>query len=394
MLVTVTGGTGFVGAHSIAAMVSAGHRVRMLVRDPSKVERALAPLHVEPSAVDVVAGDVTDERSVAGAVRGADAVLHAASVYSFDSRLRARMRRVNERGTEVVLGAARRAAGGPIIHVSTVVALAPEPSRDPSSPARPGTIDERSPVARPRETYAATKAAAELVARRHQAEGAPVVITYPPALIGPHDPNLGDQTARLRDALRGLMPLWPAGGFPLGDVRDTAALHARLLTAPDATPAVRDTATIAPAAPIALTARTGSAPHAACDAAPAGPGGPETGRHFGPGRYVTTREYVRVLREVTGRALPAAFLPAATMIPVGLLADLVQRVWPWHIPAEYGAIHTCAHAGRPAGTAGAGGITPRPLAETVGDTVRWLCESGHLPAGRAGLAYPAPALVR
>ncbi|MGW0450563.1 NAD-dependent epimerase/dehydratase family protein, partial [Streptosporangium sandarakinum] len=108
MLVTVTGGTGFVGAHSIAAMVSAGHRVRMLVRDPSKVERALAPLHVEPSAVDVVAGDVTDERSVAGAVRGADAVLHAASVYSFDSRLRARMRRVNERGTEVVLGAARR----------------------------------------------------------------------------------------------------------------------------------------------------------------------------------------------------------------------------------------------------------------------------------------------
>ncbi|MGV9601773.1 NAD-dependent epimerase/dehydratase family protein [Streptosporangium sandarakinum] len=391
MLVTVTGGTGFVGAHSIAAMVSAGHRVRMLVRDPSKVERALAPLHVEPSAVDVVAGDVTDERSVAAAVRGADAVLHAASVYSFDSRLRARMHRVNERGTEVVLGAARRAAGGPIIHVSTVVALAPEPSRDPSSPVRPGTIDERSPVARPRETYAATKAAAELVARRHQAEGAPVVITYPPALLGPHDPNLGDQTARLRDALRGLMPLWPAGGFPLGDVRDTAALHARLLTAPDATPAVRDTGSTAP------TGSTGSALLAAHDAAPAvsaGPGGPEAGRHFGPGRYVTTREYVRVLREVTGRVLPAAFLPAAAMIPVGLLADLVQRVWPWHIPAEYGAIHTCAHAGRPAGTAGAGGITPRPLAETVGDTVRWLCESGHLPAGRAGLAYPASALVR
>ncbi|MEU9835288.1 NAD-dependent epimerase/dehydratase family protein [Streptosporangium sp. NPDC048047] len=382
MLVTVTGGTGFVGAHSIAAMVSAGHRVRMLVRDPSKVERALTLLLVDPAAVDVVAGDVTDERSVAGAVRGADAVLHAASVYSFDSRLRARMRQVNERGTEVVLGAARRVVGGPVIHVSTVVALAPGPSRDPSSPARAGTIDEWSPVARPRETYAATKAAAELVARRHQAEGAPVVITYPPALLGPHDPNLGDQTARLRDALRGLMPLWPAGGFPLGDVRDTAALHARLLTSPGTAPGITPGA-----APAVGTASTP-------DAAPAAPGGPGAVRCFGPGRYVTTREYVRVLREVTGRALPAAFPPAAAMIPVGLLADLVQRVWPWHIPAEYGAIHTCAHAGRPAGTAGTGGITPRPLAETVGDTVRWLCESGHLSAGRAGLARRAPAPVR
>ncbi|GII76276.1 NAD-dependent epimerase [Sphaerisporangium rufum] len=342
MLVTVTGGTGFVGAHSVAAIAGAGHRVRMLVRDPDRAARALAPLGVDPGAVHTVPGDVRDAGAVRAAVRGADAVLHAASVYSFDSRRHAEMRAVNERGTEVVLGEARRAGAGLIVHVSSIVALYP------ASPAR--VLDAGSPVGRPRETYMATKAAAEQIARRHQADGAPVVITYPPALLGPHDPNLGDQTARLRDVLRGLTPMWPAGGFPVGDVRDTAALHARLLD--------------------------GAA-----------------GRYFGPGRHLTTREYVAALRAVTGRRLPAVFLPARAMLPVGWLADRLQRVWPWHIPAEYGAIYTCACAVRVAEHAPTGGLAPRPLAETVGDTVRWLRDSGHLTARQAGAVRPDLASV-
>ena len=52
MLVSVTGGTGFVGAHSVAAVLRAGHRVRLLVRDEGTVERALAPLGVDTGALD------------------------------------------------------------------------------------------------------------------------------------------------------------------------------------------------------------------------------------------------------------------------------------------------------------------------------------------------------
>jgi nucleoside-diphosphate-sugar epimerase len=243
--------------------------------------------------------------------------------------------RANEPGTELVLGAARRAGADPVVHVSSVVSM---------FPAAGQVVDENSPVGRPREPYMASKAAAERIARRHQAEGAPVVITYPPALIGPHDPKPGDQNTRLRNALRGLMPLWPSGGFPLGDVRDTAGLHAELLTMP----------------------RTGQA------------------RYFGPGRYLSTRQYVRILREVTGRALPAAFLPAAAMLPVGRAVDLLQRVWPWHIPAEYGAVYTCACATRVAEHARRPSL--RPLAETVADTVGWLVDSGQLSARQAGRA--------
>lgn len=221
MLVGITGGTGYVGAHSAAAVLRAGHRVRLLVRDESAVERALAPLGVDAGNVDVVTGNVLDRFSVDRLVRGTDAVLHAASVYSFDSRARHELARTNVAGTEQVLETARRAGIGRIVYVSSFGALLPSPGK---------VLGPDSPVGRPRERYLAAKAAAESVARAHQEAGVPLTITYPPALLGPHDPKLGDQVTRLRNTLRHLMPIWPTGGLPMGDVRDTAALHATLIT--------------------------------------------------------------------------------------------------------------------------------------------------------------------
>lgn len=43
MRVLVTGGTGFVGSHTIAALAAAGHEVRLLVRSPDRIAPALAP---------------------------------------------------------------------------------------------------------------------------------------------------------------------------------------------------------------------------------------------------------------------------------------------------------------------------------------------------------------
>ncbi|SDX61608.1 Nucleoside-diphosphate-sugar epimerase [Amycolatopsis xylanica] len=334
MLVGVTGGTGFVGAHSVAAIVRSGHKVRLLAREESRVAKALGPLQVDAKAVDVVVGDVTDEKVVAAFVKPADAVLHAASVYSFDSRDREAMARTNVRGTEVVLEAARK-RGTPVTHVSSVGALFPSLS---------ATIGPWSPIGKPKETYLATKAAADEVARRHQDEGAPVVITYPPALLGPHDPHLGDQNARLRDVLRGLMPFWPSGGLPLGDVRDTALMHAEAVTAPGGS------------------------------------------RVFGPSHFLTTRAYLETVRAVTGRALPTLFLPAKAMFPIGKTADFVQRGWPWHIPAEYGALYTCAVAVPADDGAPTAGIAPREFTDTVTDSVRWLHRTGRLTARQAGTA--------
>ncbi|WP_439382518.1 NAD-dependent epimerase/dehydratase family protein [Amycolatopsis lexingtonensis] len=324
MLIAVTGGTGFLGTHTVAALLRRGHRVRLLARDPGRV----------PSTVDVVEGDVTDPGAAARLVGGADALLHAAGVYTFDSRRRAEVWRVNVEGTSTVLDAAVRAGAGRIVHVSTVGALFPT-----GAPS----IGPASPVGAPREAYLAAKAEADRIARGHREAGAPVTITYPPALLGPADPHLGDQNARLRDLLRGLMPMWPSGGLPIGDVRDSAELHARLFE---------------PAAP-----------------------GPA---YFGPGHFLSTREYLAVVRAATGRRLPAVFLPARAMFPVGHAADLLQRAWPWHIPAQYGALYVCATAVPVDGSAPDGDVPARPALETVRDTVAWLHATGRLTGRQAG----------
>src|SRR5688572_28382870 len=123
MRILVTGGTGFVGSHAVAALLRAGHDVRLLVRDPRRIEAALAPLGAGP--VEHRVGDVLDARSVAAAMDGVDAVLHAAAVYSakrWDARS---VRRTNVRATEIVLEAAAAARLDPVVHVSSYVAQLP-----------------------------------------------------------------------------------------------------------------------------------------------------------------------------------------------------------------------------------------------------------------------------
>ena len=65
MTVLVTGATGTVGRHVVQHLLSAGHDVRALTRDP-------AAAHL-PDGVEVVAGDVTDAAGLARAFDGVTA---------------------------------------------------------------------------------------------------------------------------------------------------------------------------------------------------------------------------------------------------------------------------------------------------------------------------------
>jgi dihydroflavonol-4-reductase len=62
MKVMVTGGTGFVGSHTVAELVRNGHHVKLLVRNLDRVRVALTPLGV--NHFETVLGEVTDQRSV------------------------------------------------------------------------------------------------------------------------------------------------------------------------------------------------------------------------------------------------------------------------------------------------------------------------------------------
>jgi hypothetical protein len=93
------------------------------------------------------------------------------------------------------------------------------------------------------------------------------------------------------------------------------------------------------------------------------------------------------VRAVTGRKVPTIYLPARAMLGVGGLVGLLQRALPVHLPAEYGAIYTCACATRldPVSAAPLG-IQARPAAETFADAIGWLHREGQLSDRQAGRA--------
>jgi len=73
-LVAVTGATGFVGTHLVAALARRGWRLRLLVRRWSPLP-SLAGVDA-----DLVLGDVSSEPALRQLVAGADAVVHAAGL--------------------------------------------------------------------------------------------------------------------------------------------------------------------------------------------------------------------------------------------------------------------------------------------------------------------------
>ncbi len=144
MRVLVTGGTGFVGSHSVRALQSAGHTLRLLARSRAKALRVFAGA----APADVVIGDVTDASVVAKALDGVDAVVHCAGVVAIEARRAHEVRDTNLRSVELVVGGAAARGVGAIVYVSSLGAL--------FAPGAP--LTEHSPIAAAKNPYAHSKA--------------------------------------------------------------------------------------------------------------------------------------------------------------------------------------------------------------------------------------------
>jgi UDP-glucose 4-epimerase len=220
MRVAVTGGTGYVGAHCVTALVRAGHQVRLLLH-PVEATRPLASYGLDADAVEVVEGDVADPTACAELLDGSEALLHLAGIVAVDDSREAEMWRVNVEATKQVVEAAIARDLDPIVQVSSYVALFPSPT---------GAIGPDTPTAAGRSAYGRTKAAADRRLRELQAQHAPVVIVYPPGIVGP---ALGDRPGIAAEGwaplLRHRTTVTVRGIMPMVDVRDVADLLALLM---------------------------------------------------------------------------------------------------------------------------------------------------------------------
>jgi dihydroflavonol-4-reductase len=209
----VTGGTGFVGAHVVRALLSEGRPVRCLVRPGSRRD------NLEGLPVEIVTGDLTDPASLARAVSGVEILYHVAADYRLWTRDPQELYRANVGGTENILAAARSAGVSKVVYTSSVAALG---LRDDGSPA-----DETTPVERERIIghYKKSKYDAERVAERWIERGLPVVIVNPSTPIGELDIKPTPTGQLVVDFLNRRLPAYVDTGLNLVDVRDVARGH-------------------------------------------------------------------------------------------------------------------------------------------------------------------------
>lgn len=218
MKIFVTGATGFIGSHTAAALLSEQHELCMLARSPRKAYEVLGRHGFEPSQYKIVQGDICDRSLIARAMQGCDAVLHCAALVDTAKKHADMVFQTNTEGTQNVLGTACQQRIQHIVYVSSVTAIFDE---------RADCINELSPPGTAHSAYGQSKVWCEKYARELQQEH-PLIITYPSGVIGPLDPGLSEPMHGLQMFLSN-MGARTSTGIQLVDVRDCAAVHARLL---------------------------------------------------------------------------------------------------------------------------------------------------------------------
>jgi NADH dehydrogenase len=115
-LVTVFGGTGFLGRHTVRALAKAGHRIRVAVRYPNKGFFLLPMGHV--GQIALVKCNVREQEQVDAAVAGATAVVNLTGILY--QRGEQSFEAMHVVAAETIARAARAAGASTLVHVSAI----------------------------------------------------------------------------------------------------------------------------------------------------------------------------------------------------------------------------------------------------------------------------------
>ena len=336
MRILVTGATGLIGCHSVAALLDAGHVVRVFVRDSAKLDRVLGPFGRGEADVEIALGGIGDRGALRSALTDCQGVLHCAGLFSPERQDEALLVETNVEGTRRVLEAAVECPLERAIYVSSMLALFP-PSGE--------TMTARDEVAEPSSMYAATKAEAERIAREFQ-QRLPLTIVYPAAVQGPHDPTFSIGPQLVANALTSGKVLVTDGGLATTDVRDLARMIVAIFD-----------------------------------------GKTKERRLMAPSFFVRHDRYHALLESISGRKLEAQRLPGWLLRLFGRVGDWMQRLGR-KVELTYEAALVLTRS-VPVDDREARGILERdPIGDedSFRDLIRWMVAAGHLDARAAGRA--------
>jgi NAD+-dependent farnesol dehydrogenase len=333
--VLLTGATGFLGKNVARCLAGAGHELRLLAREGSRLD-GLPP-------AEIARGDVTDRDSLLRAAEGQQAVVHLAALVKTWVPDRSRFDAVNVQGLRNVLEASRQ-AGARLVYTSSFIAV---------GPAGPEPADESRvhPGQGHRNDYERSKAQADVLARAAAEAGQEIVLLYPGVIYGPGERTEGNIVVKLiLDHARGRVPAILGPGDRLWSyayVEDVAEGHRAALE----------------------RGRSGQ-------------------RYFLAGENVDMNGLFARLQEATGLRPPRFHLPYAAASALGwaMLAWAELTGHPPQLTHREVAVFREHWAYSSAKAERELGYRPRPLREGLRATVDWLRESGLLLGEQGGAA--------
>jgi dihydroflavonol-4-reductase len=328
MRVLVLGATGFIGGQIARTLLERGYAVRALRRSSSST------LAINELPIEFAYGDLRDRSALLAAMRGVEAVFHAAGYYPHNSLAPRRALRLASSGMRSVLECARVADVGRIVYTSSLSTIGPPGAGRTLADERdyylPGSVAD---------PYFEAKWAMEAEVYRAAVAGQDVVALCPTVVFGPGDVKPTTGTVLLALA-RGLLPAYVEGRTNIVDVRDVAQAHVVALE----------------------RGRSGE-------------------RYILGGHNTTIGATLTLAARLAGTPAPRARLPAVLALLGGKLAELAmlaipgQPFLPFHETIQmirHGRHYDCAKAQHELGLAG------RPIEQTLRDSLAWFQEHGYL----------------
>lgn len=203
----ITGGSGHVGANLVRELTARDYKVRCIDFDGD--HRAF-----DGYTVELIKGSVTDIESLDKAFAGVDVVFHTAAIISLERKNRNLIRSVNVDGTKNVCEMALKHNVKKLIHFSSVDAFIREPLDDPLLEDRPLVVDPNTVP------YDLSKADAQRIVLDFCNKGLDASIIHPSGIFGPNDfkPSLfGQEFIKIANGKR---PYSINVGYDYVDVRD------------------------------------------------------------------------------------------------------------------------------------------------------------------------------
>ena len=206
-LALITGSSGHVGSNLIRELTKQNYKIRCIDFDGD--HRAYEGFDVE-----IIKGDITERDSLVPIFKDVEIVFHTAALINLDRRYRDQIRLVNVFGTENVCQASLNAGVKKLIHFSSVDAFYRFPIEEPLLEDRK-LIDDPNAV-----PYDLSKADGQKIVIDYCKKGLDASIIHPTSIVGPNDFKPGlpmQEMVNLANGKRKVLPNW---GYNFVDVRD------------------------------------------------------------------------------------------------------------------------------------------------------------------------------